>query len=79
MKLSDRIYYFWEDVKREQSVLFYMIATFLVMVFLAVAIGLFALPIILACELNGGYWILLWLITGPLGVGVFCKLIELIE
>ena len=79
MSLLDKIYYFWEDVKREQSALFYMIATFLVMVFLGVAIGLFALPIILACELNSGFWILLLLVTIPLGAGVFCKLIEIVE
>lgn len=79
MKILDKIYYCWEDVKRDQSALFYMITTFLVIVFLGVAIGLFAFPIILACELNSGYWALLWLVTVPLGVGVFCKLIEIVE
>ena len=79
MNLLDKIYYFWEDVKREQSVLFYMIATFLVMVLLGVAFGLFALPIVLACELNSGFWLLLFFVTVPLGVGAFCKLIEFIE
>lgn len=79
MNLLDKIYYFWEDIKYEQSVLFYMITTFLVMVFLGVACGLFALPIILTCEFNSGCWMLLWLVTVPLGVGVFCKLIEIVE
>ena len=79
MSLLDKIYYFWEDIKREQSALFYMIVTFLVMVLLGVAIGLFAFPIILACEFNSGYWMLLLLVTIPLGVGVFCKLIEIVE
>lgn len=79
MSILDKIYYFWEDVKREQSALFYMIATFLVMVLLGVAIGLFALPIILACSFNSGYWLLLLLLTVPMCAGVFCKLIEIVE
>ena len=79
MKLLDKIYYFWEDVRCEQSALFYIIATFLVMVFLGVALGLFALPIILACEFNSGYWFLLLFVTIPLCAGVICKLIEIVE
>lgn len=79
MSLFDKIYYFWEDTKHEQSVLFYMIATFLVMVFLGIAFGLFGLPVALACYLNSGWWLLLLPIAIPLGVGVFCKLIEIVE
>lgn len=79
MSLLDKIYYFWEDVKYEQSALFYIIVAFLVMVFLGVALGLFALPIILACEFNSGYWLLLLFVTIPLCAGVICKLIDFVE
>lgn len=79
MSLLDKIYYFWEDIKNEQSALFYMIATFLAMVLLCVAIGLFALPIILACSFNSGYWLLLLFITVPLSAGAISMLIEIVE
>ena len=78
MSLFDKIYYFWEDTKHEQSVLFYMIATFFVMVAAVMVVGLFALPIILACAL-GWYWLFLWFITIPMIMGVISQLIDIVE
>lgn len=78
MKLLDKIYYFWEDEKRLQTTLYYMIATFLVMLSIAVCICLAALPIILA-SIFTGYLLFLWIVTIPLCVGVICTLINIVE
>ncbi len=79
MNLLNKIYYFWEDVKRQQTALYYMIATFLVIVALGICAGLLLLPVVLACLFAYGVWLILWIVTIPLCAGVICKLIEIVE
>ena len=78
MGLRYRIYTFWKYEKYDETPLFCMIATFLIMVTVGIGFGLFALPIFLACVFNHWCWFLLWFITIPLSIGCFALLIDVL-
>ena len=79
MNILDKIYCFWEAIKRKQTALYYMISTFLIIVTICICAFLLLLPVVLACWLVSWVWFVLWIVDIPLLVGAICKLIEIIE
>ena len=69
----------WEYQKRYRTTLFCMIATFLVLLCVGICLGLMAVPVLFTAVFNHWLWLLLWIITIPLCVGVFDKLIDFLD
>ena len=70
------MYNWWEEQKRYSTTLYYMIATFLILLFIAVCFGLMAIPLVLTAIFNHWLWLLLWIIMLPLCVGAFNELFK---
>lgn len=78
MRFRYRLSTFWENEKYLGTPLFYMIATFLVLITACICIGLVVLPCFLTCIFNHWYWLLLWFLTIPLCIGDFALLIGIL-
>ena len=74
-----KMYKWWEDQKRLSTTAYYMIVTFLSLLFVCVCIGLMAIPVVLTATFNCWCWLLLWMIMLPLCVGAGHKLIEFVS
>lgn len=70
------MYKWWEDQKRLSTTAYYMIVTFLSLLFVCVCIGFMAIPVVLTATFNCWCWLLLWVIMLPLCVGAGNELVK---
>ena len=73
------MYNWWENEKRYSTTLYYMIATFLILLCISVCFGLMAIPVVLTAIFNYWLWLLLWIIMLPLCVGAFNELLNFLS
>ena len=69
----------WEQQKIFYTAWYYMIATFLSLVFVAVCVGLFMIPVLLTVIFNCPILLFLYFIILPLRVGLQGKLIDFLS
>ena len=68
----------WGEERLLDTPLFYMISTFLILLFVGICLSLLAVPVLLTALFDCWLWLLLWIIMLPLCVGVFCILMNIL-
>ena len=71
-----KMYNWWEEQKRCETTLYWMIGTFFILLCIGICFGFMVIPVVLTVVFNHWLWLLLWLIILPLCVGVFNELFK---